>query len=387
MDGEINECSCECTAGLNKEAHCKHVCVTLFAVRDMFVKKSMISKKTTTEELQKFHQPAKRYSGSPIKAKNMEVKKLKSSLPFYIDESDSEDDEQYTNFFQNLIKSRGFNNNMALKQLTIPANPYAYWNDHSYFTVDMRYNLLKDLYLINVTLSDVEKIELDTLDQSNNDAWFNYRRVRITASRFYECSKDLNENQSRKLAYSILNPKKFTTKATSHGNMYEKVAIKLFEEHFLQNQLSVINCGLFIIKDYPYIGASPDGLLGEATCIEVKTVYSHRYEILSEKNVDFIYKDDKNCLSLKKNHPHYYQIQGQLMVTGRLYCDLLVYSFKSLLRITVPRDEEFISKMLSKLILFYETYLKPAILNEYLYRDYELIRCQCSDIKFNLTKK
>lgn len=78
FDGEIQGSSCECTAGHSENAHCKHVCVTLFAIRDVYAKKPAITKQTTTQQLQTFHQPAKRYTGSPMKAKTMALRKKKN---------------------------------------------------------------------------------------------------------------------------------------------------------------------------------------------------------------------------------------------------------------------------------------------------------------------
>lgn len=40
--------------------------------------------------------------------------------------------------------------------------------------------------------------------------------------------------------------------------------------------IKIEKCGLFLDKKHPYLGASPDGLVGEDVCVEVKCPYSAR---------------------------------------------------------------------------------------------------------------
>lgn len=62
-----------------------------------------------------------------------------------------------------------------------------------------------------------------------------------------------------------------------------------------------------------------------------------------------------------------------MMVPKRIHCYLLVYTFKSLLVVDVYRDNDFINAMLEKLNQFYNKYLKPGILNKYLYKNYDTV--------------
>jgi len=56
----------------------------------------------------------------------------------------------------------------------------------------------------------------------------------------------------------------------------------LYNEHH-DNCLNIQECGLFISKERPYLGASPDRLLAETSVIEVKCPYSSRNMEVSEK--------------------------------------------------------------------------------------------------------
>ena len=92
---------------------------------------------------------------------------------------------------------------------------------------------------------------------------------------------------------------------------------------------------------------------------------------IHEKTAPFLERDSSNHLRLKKKHPYYYQVQGQLYATGRNLCEFVVYTFVDICVISIERDEHFITKMLKKLEYFYYTYLRPALIEKYLYKNYE----------------
>ncbi|KAJ8879229.1 hypothetical protein PR048_019835, partial [Dryococelus australis] len=63
----------------------------------------------------------------------------------------------------------------------------------------------------------------------------------------------------------------FSTKGTRYGIANEPVAKrKMAEEHGIVK----IECGLFVDSEYPFLGATPDGLMGENAIIEVKFLLS-----------------------------------------------------------------------------------------------------------------
>lgn len=76
LHGEIQKCSCECVAGRSTAAHCKHAIVTLFGTEDHAQKRPIRLHEACTQELQTWHQPAKRHFGSTVKAKHLAKKKI-----------------------------------------------------------------------------------------------------------------------------------------------------------------------------------------------------------------------------------------------------------------------------------------------------------------------
>ena len=95
--------------------------------------------------------------------------------------------------------------------------------------------------------------------------------------------------------------------------------------------IHIPDCGLVVNPSYSFLGASPDGKVCDNGIIgipEVKCPYPAR-EVLLSAAVNTIPKFclDKN-MHLKNNHEHYFQVQGQLLVTGAPFCDFVVYTTK-----------------------------------------------------------
>lgn len=377
-DGEIELSSCDCPVGQSNNAHCKHIVIVLIALLKWRIDKSAILATTCTENLQTFHKPKSKYTGSPVKADKFKKvikghKRNKIIANLKIDFSEHFK-ISYKDYFQNVIIARGFNNNMSIKQISKPANTYAVEWDHGFYTQQSNeYKILKSLGLIDLSEEDAQKIEFQTMDQSNSRLWLSKRCIRLTASIFHSCCVKVdNEEGATSLVQTILNPVKFTSKATNHGKIYEDVAVKKLNE-LNHNSLNIKECGLFVPIERPYLGATPDRLLAQESVIEVKCPYSIRHTVINEKVLPYLQRNCDGNLELKEEHPYYYQIQGQLYATKRKFCDFIVYTFQDFKRISVVRNDIFIEKMLTILDKFYDKYLKPAILEKYLYKNYKAV--------------
>lgn len=96
--------------------------------------------------------------------------------------------------------------------------------------------------------------------------------------------------------------------------------------------MSKVNkCGLFIDINNPYLGASPDGLVGEDGMVEVKCLHSVQEEDLPEAVKDkqkglCLEKSKNGKLQLKKTHYYYFQVQGQLNLWKRQWCAFVVFT-------------------------------------------------------------
>lgn len=84
-------------------------------------------------------------------------------------------------------------------------------------------------------------------------------------------------------------------------------------------------------KLFPYLAASPDGLIEDNSIIEIKCPSTIK-ECTPEEAVNckklkyMVYHDGK--LVLKKTDNYYYQVQGQLNITEKMFCYFMVWSPK-----------------------------------------------------------
>ncbi|PZC74695.1 hypothetical protein B5X24_HaOG207320 [Helicoverpa armigera] len=90
----------------------------------------------------------------------------------------------------------------------------------------------------------------------------------LTASNFGVVIKRRENSSKAKLVKNILykcNLSKVT--AIAHGVENEQLAIKQLS---IQENVKIIPCGLFVDHEYPFISATPDGLIGQDTIVEIK---------------------------------------------------------------------------------------------------------------------
>ena len=191
---------------------------------------------------------------------------------------------------------------------------------------------------VEVTEEMAKLVEKATRSQSQSKLWFKYRAGRITASRMRAvCHTDAG-NPAQSLIKTICYPEAFTfsTKATRWGCKHEKVAQEIYynTSKSKHNNLCLTESGLVISSQWPFIGASPDGVINCTCCgqgvLEIKCPYCHRENDLrtaAAKDNQFCLKLLHGELHLDQNHAYYYQVQTQLFVCDVQYADFCVCTF------------------------------------------------------------
>lgn len=94
------------------------------------------------------------------------------------------------------------------------------------------------------------------------------------------------------------------------------------------------DCSLVINPNLTCIGATPHGKVcheGQAGILEIKCSFSVRDMKIknvwsSFKAFNFFLESVEDEVRLKRNHSHWYKIQGQLLVSGAKFCDLVTYT-------------------------------------------------------------
>ena len=179
-------------------------------------------------------------------------------------------------------------------------------------------------------------------DQRFSSIWFSARRYRITASNFGRVLSLKRETPPDCLVMHILQSKHFSTLATQYGIYNEQLALEKYLLH--QNthghpDLTVSASGFIIDTTDPFLGASPDGAVYDPVdlqkpfgFLDIKCSYSVQnqtpVEACSSPGFCCTVDATSGCLHLKESHSYYTQVQGQMGVGGRPWCDFVVYTKK-----------------------------------------------------------
>ena len=102
------------------------------------------------------------------------------------------------------------------------------------------------------------------------------------------------------------------------------------------SNLKVRDTGLVISTNWPFLGASPDGIVCCDCCghgvIEVKCPYCVRNKHLEDavKDKSFCLKEELGVIALDRTHQYYYQVQQQLQICKNevdcCYADFVVWT-------------------------------------------------------------
>ncbi|KAJ8007671.1 hypothetical protein DPEC_G00096580 [Dallia pectoralis] len=210
------------------------------------------------------------------------------------------------------------------------------------------------IWRVTVTHNIAAVIEEGTQEQSKCPLWKEVRQPRVTASRFYEVSHVRGESSGQALAVRILKGVRQSS-AMRRGLECEPEVLKQYSKLF---NVNVSLCGFVIHPDAPHLGASPDAKvydpdaepsfgLAEVKCPDI-------CNISEAGHVRFVNGQAK----LKRNHKFYWQVQGQLAVTGLSWCDFITDTKGDLTVERVWRDDVMIKEMKEMVDLyFFGTYM------------------------------
>jgi hypothetical protein len=371
--GIVQECQCECAAGMGPHAHCKHVVALLYGLVKFSDGGQFQTAKTCTEKLQTFHH-AKKHLGSPVKAEKL-VLPISKEVDFDPRPRKFIRQTHYSDHFRNTCINSCIMYDSPISQCFPPANPLAVLVDHCYHTPeDPIETFLRRIKVTEITEDEVREIQSATVGQ-NNDLWHRERQKRLNSSKFGRICKRTDRTDPRALARSLLVKEDIRSKSVLHGRSYELIAIQSYEAH---QGIATTPCGIFISQDYPFLAATPDRIVNDNLLLEVKCPYTAREMKISPQTVPYLHcKEGK--LQLSQTHEYYYQVQGQMLCTGALAVDFVVYTLQDMQVIRVNKDDNFIVTMLNQLKQFFDLFFKPALIDKFIAKDYfNDVLCHCS---------
>jgi putative phage-type endonuclease len=182
--------------------------------------------------------------------------------------------------------------------------------------------------------------------EQRSPAWFNQRKGRVTGSNVaailgddpYRTAGDVLRGMVRD--YHGVESEFPDNPAMAWGRSNEANAIGLFE---LSTGLDVQKCGFFPYEDW--IGASPDGLIGDDTILEFKCPYGIRNK-----------PDPVPFKRLDQTH-YYGQIQIEMLASGRNKAIFAQWTPNGDYVEHVKKDQDWVNENIPKLRDFYKYYL------------------------------
>lgn len=118
---------------------------------------------------------------------------------------------------------------------------------------------------INLNPQQAQTLTHETQTQSASQLWHDARMLRLTASTAKKVPKRPTTNPAKFLSEHLY-PTFMGNTATKAGQVNEEKAIQMQEER----GHSVERKGFVLHLDYPWFGASPDGILNVTQLLEVK---------------------------------------------------------------------------------------------------------------------
>lgn len=264
---------------------------------------------------------------------------------------------------------------LALQSLFDPAHL-----EHNYVElVEVGENMHGILDVTPLQQSHLEKL---THGQARSRLWMRYRSGRITASRLFQAVHTDPHKPALSLVRSICYPEsaKFTTAATQYGCEHERKAVDAYKLRQLQFhvELKVVPSGFVVYLDKACFGASPDSYVDCLCCgpgvLEVKCPFCMRtegFDAALERPSFCLERDDDGNLTLKSEHPYYYQCQLQMIATKRSYCDFVVWTASGEPHIErILLNQVFIEEKLIQAEKLFWLAIIPELLGKWFTRDH-----------------
>ena len=142
--------------------------------------------------------------------------------------------------------------------------------------------------------------------------------------------------------------------AVKYGISNESKAAERYAEYMNAsgNYVQLLACGVIISNTTPWLAASSDRKVIDKEfgygLVEIKCPFTLRNLTPEEACADpkFYFPLVNGKPKLKKDHPYYYQVQGQLGLTGLVWCDFVVFFQIGLIIQRVKSDELFWKSMI-----------------------------------------
>ena len=347
-DFDVSRSWCQCPRG---EAVCHHIATVLLYAKENFSKTdapcSWVRKKIPKE----VKTAAKLYPSSKQSVLNREPDN--SDRDWFRQALDATD--RFSGFAWLLAPEppvalsfvRNVSDIMLNPEFVTSDNPIAYILEH-----------------LAVTPEEIVAIEELTRGQQENPAWGACRKGRITASNFGAVIRNMRSKRrtaSKSLLRKLMGEYDLSgMQAIQWGVTHESVAVNTYKQ---AKDCEVIPSGIWL-DSTGCIGGSPDGIVDENCIIEAKCPFSLRETTVTsalERTSFMLKKESSGDIVLNLNSDlglqYYHQIQGNLYLTNRSWCDLIVWTPLEMVIVYVAKDDSWVGNIELLREFHRETYL------------------------------
>ncbi|XP_062572904.1 uncharacterized protein LOC134234867 [Saccostrea cucullata] len=253
-------------------------------------------------------------------------------------------------------------------------------NVQQYFMKSMLSSFEQNDTSIKIPPSTITCISNSTKGQSSNSTWHDMRIGRLTSSYFYSIHTKVGSINNKPtvvhdvkplvkhiMGYTKVNP---NIKSLKYGREMEPVAKGIYLKEFCTAHKNAKSdeCGIVLDSVHTYIAASPDLLVSCSCCgdgcVEIKcpliTKCSSCLSFCTCKIPVYLINKSGE-LSLKSNHSYFAQIQGQMHVTGRKWCDFFVYTCNGTFTENIEYNETYFTDILKSLQYFFFSFVLPEL--------------------------
>lgn len=203
--------------------------------------------------------------------------------------------------------------------------------------------------------------------------WFANRVGRLTSSLFGKAKGFKDTSDASPLVAAVMGRSEpVVNQYMQYGIDREAVARTLYIDHQRSQghrDLHVQETGLIINSEWPHLGSSPDGMVKCTCCgeglLEIKCCASRQdltpKQVALDPTYPSVYLDESDCVALKPNSHWFSQVQGQMAICHRPWCDFVFYTNRGISVSRVHFDAGYWEDMLQKLSTFYDKYIFPAL--------------------------
>ncbi|KAE8743416.1 hypothetical protein FOCC_FOCC010988 [Frankliniella occidentalis] len=228
---------------------------------------------------------------------------------------------------------------------------------------------LQQFYKENIEITPEKTVHLatSTVTQSEDGVWDAARSCRITGAKVYNAftyTRNKNPDWEKRIK-DMCNPSFDGNDATAFGLLHEPIARDCYAE---TKKVNVIENGIFILPDLPWLGFSADGIVVDdnfdpVKLLEIKCPPSGEKLSAAELHTSCGYFEKSKSRKLKEKQRYNGQVNLGMFLLGLEKCDFIVYSKSenNFVLDEVKLNEKFAFEMTAPLVDIYFNKILPYL--------------------------